>query len=140
MVLERWGGSVPLEGRVRLIEPTAFTKISALGVEEQRVRTMVDFTSLAAKWARLRDGYRVEASFILLESKDAVQVAASALFRYQEKWAAFVMENGLTRRRPVETGRRNGVSAEVLSGLAVGELVIAHPDDTIREGIAIKPR
>jgi HlyD family secretion protein len=140
VLFERWGGDKPLEGRIRRIEPVAFTKVSALGVEEQRVLVLVDITSPPEQWARLGDGYRVEAAFILWESPEVLQVPASALFRYRDNWAVFVVENGVARRRPVEVGRRNGQVAQILSGLSQGQQVIIHPDNSVDEGTAVKSR
>lgn len=137
VLLERWGGEAPLEGRVRRIEPVAFTKLSALGVEEQRVYVIVDITSPPDEWRRLGDQYRVEAKFILWEAQDVPQIPASALFRYEGGWAVFVIEDGHARRRKVEIGRRNGLVAEVLSGLQVGEKVIPHPDDKLEDGAQV---
>lgn len=143
--LTRWGGDGALEARVRLVEPTGFTKISALGVEEQRVRVIADLTSPAEKWQRLGEGYRVEAAFVLWSGERVLQIPASALFREGDQWAAFVVDQGLARKRVVETGHRNGLAAEVLSGLKDGERVIPHPDDKIHDGLAVvtvaaKPR
>jgi HlyD family secretion protein len=138
VLLERWGGNTPLEARVSVIEPGGFTKISALGVEEQRVRVIADITTPEPEWQRLGDGYRVEASFVLWESEKVLQVPANALFRYNEGWAVFVMENNFARRRPVQVGHRNGLAAEILSGLKDGESVIAHPDETVKDGLPVK--
>jgi HlyD family secretion protein len=137
VLFERWGGDYPLEGVVRTVEPFGFTKISALGVEDQRVLVIVDFSSPREQWERLGDGYRVEAVFILWEGEDVLQVPASTLFRYQEGWAAFVIENGVARRRVVEVGHRSGLTAEILSGLAVGEQVIPHPSNDIEDGTEV---
>lgn len=140
VVLERWGGEKPLEGRVRRIEPTAFTKVSALGVEEQRVRVIADITSPHEEWRALGDGYRVEAGFILWESAEVLQIPVSALFRHQDGWAVFVVDNNFARRRNVEVGRRNGLTAQIDKGLKAGERVIAHPDTTIEDGRAVQVR
>jgi len=140
VLFERWGGEVPLEGKVRTVEPAGFTKISALGVEEQRVLVIADITSPATLWERLGDGYRLEAGFIVWEGDGVLQVPASALFRYGEGWATFVPEGGRARRRTVEIGRRNGLVAQILSGLAEGETVITHPSDQIKEGTRIRKR
>ncbi len=140
VLFERWGGEVPLEGKVRTVEPAGFTKISALGVEEQRVLVIADITSPAPLWERLGDGYRLEAGFIVWEGDGVLQVPASALFRYGEGWAAFVPEGGRARRRTVEIGRRNGLVAQILSGLAEGETVITHPSDQIEEGTRVRKR
>lgn len=140
VLFERWGGDVPLEGRVRLVEPVAFTKISALGVEEQRVLVIVDITSPPDLWERLGDGYRVEASFILWEAEDVLQIPNSALFRYEDGWAVFMVDTGFARRRAVRVDHRNGLVAELVSPLAVGEQVITHPDDSIEDGTEVKVR
>jgi HlyD family secretion protein len=137
---ERWGGERPLEGRVRRVEPHAFTKVSALGVEEQRVLVIVDITSPREQWEKLGSGYRVEAVFILWENDQVLQVPSSALFRHQDGWAVFVVDQGAARRRVVEIGRRNGASAEVLSGLSEGDRVITHPDESVEDGKAIQLR
>jgi len=140
VVLDRWGGNPPIEGRVRVVEPGGFTKISALGVEEQRVRVIVDFTSPREAWARLGDGYRVEARFVLWQGKDVLQLPSSALFRNGEGWAAFRLEGSRARLTPVEIGQRAGLATQVLSGLKPVTRVVAHPDETIREGVRVKPR
>lgn len=140
VLFERWGGEKPLEGRVRRIEPVAFTKISALGVEEQRVLVLVTLTSPASEWSRLGDQYRVEASFVLSEADSVPLVPASALFRHGDGWAVFVVEDGIAHRRPVQVGRRNARVAEILSGIEEGASVIVHPDDTIEEGTKVIAR
>ena len=140
VLYERWGGEKPLAGRVRRVEPVGFTKVSALGVEEQRVLIISDITSSAELWQNLGDGYRVESRFILWESDDVLQIPASALFRMDDHWALFVMQNGEARRRRVEVGQRNGLHAQILDGLAEGEAVITHPDRTIEDGIEVKTR
>lgn len=139
VILDRWGGA-PLQGTVRVVEPSGFTKISALGVEEQRVRVIVDFTSPRAAWQRLGDGYRVEARFVLWEGKDVLQLPTSALFRHGEGWAVFAVDGGRARLTPVKTGQRAGLATQVLSGLAAGAQVISHPDDKISDGVRVKPR
>jgi HlyD family secretion protein len=133
VVLERWGGEQPLHGTVRTVEPTAFTKISALGVEEQRVRVIADITSPEEEWRRLGDGYRVEASFVVWKADEVLQVPASALFRHNGAWAVFVKDGDRARRREVKVGQRNGLAAQILEGLKEGEEVVRHPDDTIEE-------
>ena len=140
VILDRWGGEQPVEGTVRVVEPSGFTKISALGVEEQRVRVIVDFSSPREAWARLGDGYRVEARFVLWEGKDVLQLPTSALFRQGEGWAAFVIDGRRARQVPVEVGQRAGLATQVLSGLKAGDAVVAHPDEMIRDGVRVKPR
>jgi HlyD family secretion protein len=140
VLLERWGGDKPLEASVRVVEPGGFTKVSALGVEEQRVLVIADIVSPPEMWERLGDGYRVEARFILWEGENILQIPSSALFRYGEGWAVFVMKNGRALRRQVEVGRRNGLVAEITSGLSEGEAVIPHPDRSIEHGTRVKLR
>lgn len=139
VLFERWGGENPLEGRVRVVEPSGFTKISALGVEEQRVLVISDITSPPDKWKNLGDGYRVDASFLLWESKDVLQAPESALFRHGDGWAAFVVKDGRAALRPVSLSHRNGISAVVASGLTEGEEVIVHPGRDVKEGARVKP-
>ncbi|HEY0844254.1 MAG TPA: HlyD family efflux transporter periplasmic adaptor subunit [Noviherbaspirillum sp.] len=140
VVFERWGGDGVLEGVVRMIEPAGFTKVSALGVEEQRVWVIVAFTSPPDRWQRLGDGYRVEASFILWEANDVLQIPASALFRDGKAWAAFTVEQGKAVKRHVQVGQRTGLRAQILSGISEGEQVIVHPDDRVRDGIRVSGR
>ena len=140
VMLDRWGGEQAVEGTVRRVEPSGFTKISALGVEEQRVRVIVDFVSPREDWQSLGDGYRVEARFVLWEGDDILQVPTSALFRQGEGWAVFAVEGGRARVTPVETGQRAGLATQVLSGLAAGTRVVSHPDDKIGDGTRVKPR
>ena len=99
-----------------------------------------DITSEPALWKSLGDGYRVEAEFILWQSDDVLQIPASALFRLNDGWALFVMQNAKAIRREVTVGQRNGLSAEILDGLNEGEIVITHPDNTIEDGVAVKQR
>jgi len=136
----RWGGEQPLEGIVRVIEPVGFTKISALGVEEQRVLIISDFTSKAEQWQRVGDGYRVEARFILWHDDNVLQVPASSLFRYNNGWAVFVIEGKRAKRREVKVGQRNGLIAQILEGLEEGETVINHPGDDVEDGTRIEIR
>jgi HlyD family secretion protein len=140
VILDRWGGDKALQGRVRVVEPGGFTKVSALGVEEQRVRVIVDFTSPREAWQRLGDGYRVEARFVLWEGADVLQLPTSALFRHGEGWAVFAVKGGRAHLTPLEIGERAGLATQVLSGLAAGAEVVSHPDDTLSDGVRVKPR
>jgi len=140
VLFERWGGNSTLSGRVRVVEPAGFTKISSLGVEEQRVLVIVDLTSSDRSEKSLGDGYRLEASFIIWEGKDILQVPASALFRNQEGWAIFVVKNNRALKREVRVGQRTGLVAEVLSGLTEGEEVISHPDNSIEDRTRVRSR
>ncbi len=140
VLFKRWGLDENLTGVVRVVEPAGFTKISSLGVEEQRVLVIADITSEQEKWQALGDGYRLEAHFIIWEGKNILQIPASALFRLGNDWAVFAAEKGKARRRIVEIGHRNGLAAEIISGLMEGEKVIAYPDDAINNKTRIKQR
>jgi HlyD family secretion protein len=140
VIIEHWGGDKPLQGVVRVVEPAGYTKVSALGVEEQRVHVIVDFTSPRRLWQRLGDGYRVETKFVVWEGADVLQIPASALFRHNGGWAAFVVRDGRAQLRPVKLGHRNGLKAEVLQGIKAGEQVIIHPDDKVRDGGRVRVR
>ncbi len=138
VLLERWGGDETLEGEVRRVEPRGFERVSALGVEEQRVPVMVHITSPREKWQNLGEGYRVEGRFILWEDDDVVQLPSSALFRDEDRWVVFVARSGRAELRPLEIGRRSGLRTQVLEGVAPGELVITHPGDRIEDGSRIR--
>jgi len=137
---ERWGGDGKLLGKVRVVEPVGFTKVSALGVEEQRVWVIVDFTSPEMQWQSLGDGYRVEANFILWEDNNVLRVPASALFRDGEGWALFVVQGGKAVKRKVKVGQRNGLNAQIVSGVDAGDKVIVHPDDQVKDGVRVAVR
>ncbi len=138
--IERWGGKNPLHGHVRVVEPSAFTKLSALGVEEQRVNVIIDLDDERELWSSLGDGYRVEARISVWEGKDVLRVPASAVFRSEDAWATFVVEEGTAVVRAVELGETNGLETEVLSGLEEGDLVIAYPSDSVRDGVSVEAR
>jgi HlyD family secretion protein len=140
VLMEHWGGGEPLLGRVRLVEPAAFTKVSALGVEEQRVWVIVDFIEPAVKRQALGDAYRVEARFVIWEGENALKVPAGALFRQGDGWAVFVVDNGRTVLRPVRVGQSNGLETEVLEGLDENDTVIVHPSDKVRPGVTVVSR
>ncbi|HWB14640.1 MAG TPA: HlyD family efflux transporter periplasmic adaptor subunit [Pirellulales bacterium] len=135
--LERWGGERPLRGRVRLIEPSGFTKISALGIEEQRVNVIVDLLDPPSERANLGDAFRVEAKIVLWESSDVLKVPASALFRREGEWAVFIAREGRARLQHVDIGERNDLEAQVLAGLTENDSVIVHPSDRIDDGVRI---
>ena len=140
VLFKRWGGEGILTGLVRIVEPAGFTKISSLGVEEQRALVIADITAPQERWRSLGDGYRLEAHFIIWEGKDVLQIPAGALFRSGKEWAVFAAESGKAQLRRVAVGQRNGLTAEILSGLKEGERVIAHPDDAVSDGVQIRPR
>jgi len=133
--IEDWGGDHPLRAEVRRVEPSAFTKVSALGVEEQRVNVIADPVDDAAG---LGDGYRVEARIEVWRADDVLRVPVSALFRAGDDWAVFVVEDGIARRRPIEVGERGGTQAEVVAHLSEGEKVVLHPSDRLRDGVAVE--
>lgn len=138
--LVQWGGKKTLQGRVRLVDPSAVTKVSALGVEEQRVDVLIELTSPPDEWRDLGDGYRVEARIRVHQSEGVVKVPASALFREGEAWAAFVVADGRARKHTVQVGESNGLESVVQSGLSPGDTVILHPGDRVRDGVRVEPR
>ncbi len=139
VIFERWGGDAPLEGKVRRVEPVGFLKISALGVEEQRVLVISDIVSPREHWKGVGDGYRVEARFVLWEEPKVLQVPAGALFRSGDRYAVYVLENGRAKLRTVEPGKRNGLAAQILSGLSEGETVILYPGEAVSDGRKVRP-
>lgn len=136
--IEQWGGARRLDARVRLVEPSGFTKVSALGIEEQRVNVIADFTGDPAERAALGDGYRVHARVVVWQKPDAIRVPLSALFRDGDHWAVFVVAGGRAALRAVEIGHRGDREAEALSGVAEGERVIAHPADRLTGGARVE--
>lgn len=138
--LEHWGGNHTLQGRVRLVEPSAFTKISTLGVEEQRVNIIVDLVDPPQERTELADGFRVEARIVIAEAEDVLKIPTNALFRVGDKWAVFRAENGVAREQHVEVGLQNGLEAEIREGLSAGDQVIMHPGDDVVDGSTIRQR
>lgn len=138
--IDGWGGDRALLGRVRLVEPAGFTKISALGVEEQRVNVVIDFDASRESAPRLGDGYRVEVSIIIWERADVLKVPTSALFRTGDAWAVFAVRDGRAAQTGIQIGQRNAIEAEVVSGLSEGDRVIVHPGDTIADGVGVVSR
>ncbi|MEI7937498.1 MAG: efflux RND transporter periplasmic adaptor subunit [Verrucomicrobiota bacterium] len=137
--LEQWGGGEPLKAKVRLVEPAAFTKISALGVEEQRVNVIADLLTPPDQRRNVGDGFRVEARIIVWEATDALKVPAGALFRKGEQWAAFVIADGRARLKIVKAGRSSGTETQVIEGLKQGEEVILYPGSRVRDGQRVTP-
>jgi HlyD family secretion protein len=135
---EQWGGREPLVGRVRLVEPAAFTKVSALGVEEQRVNVVADLVTPANERLNVGDNFRVEAKIVVWEAKDALKVPAGALFRQGEQWATFVVADGRAHLRNVKVGRSSGTETQVLDGLRTGEEVILYPGSRVRDGQSVR--
>ena len=135
VIIENWGrDNRPLQGQVRLVEPYGFLKISALGVEEQRVNVIVDFAGPAGEWSSLGHGFRVEAAIVTWQGNDVVQVPVAALFRQAGKWAVFRVEEGQARLTQVQVGRDNGRSAEIVAGLSPGDTVILYPGERVSDG------
>jgi len=134
MIVEHWGGPEPLEARVRVVEPSAFTKVSSLGIEEQRVNIIADFVSPHEKRATLGDGFRVEARVVVWESPNVLKIPSGALFREAGEWSVFVVDGGRAKLRRVAVGHRNDLEAEVARGLTDGETVVVYPSDRVEDG------
>jgi len=138
--IEQWGGDKPLHGRVRRVEPAAFTKISALGVEEQRVIVLSDLVDAPPAAKTLGDRYRVEVRVAVWHSDDVLVVPSGALFRQGNAWKTFIYQNGRARLGSLEAGHADGHLTEVLSGLQPGDQVLLHPPDTVKDGTAVTER
>jgi HlyD family secretion protein len=136
--LEQWGGGAPLEAKVRLVEPAAFLKISALGVEEQRVNVVVDFVTPYEQRKNLGDNFRVEARIVVWEAENVLKLPVGALFRRGQGWATFALAEGRARLRRVDVGRSSGTEMQILDGLKEGEEVILYPGDRVREDQRVK--
>jgi HlyD family secretion protein len=139
VLVDRWGGP-PVEGRVRLIEPSAFQRLSALGVEEQRINVVIDLVAPRDAWRSLGDGYRVEAHITVWRSDAAVQVPASAVFRSDDGWAVYRADGKFAHLQPVTIGHRNDHVVEISKGLTPGARVVVHPSDRVRDGVEIAGR
>jgi HlyD family secretion protein len=139
-LIEQWGGEEALEARVRRVEPSGFTKISALGVEEQRVNVVLDFAEPGAAMAALGDGYRVEVRVVTWENPNVLKVPAGALFREGDAWAVYKVEGDRTVKTMVTIGQQTGQEAELLSGLQEGERVVLHPGDSLADGSRVEAR
>lgn len=137
--LHKWGGSDPLAGRVRVIEPAAFTKISALGVEEQRVNVIVDLLDPLSTRPTLGDAYRVEAQIVVWESDDVLKAPAGAIFQRGDNWETYVLDGGSAHLRTVQTGHSNGIETEIKDGLQPGDQVVVYPGDRIADGVRVAP-
>jgi len=135
---DQWGGGEPLLGRVRLVEPAAFTKVSALGVEEQRVNVVADLVTPPEQRRNVGDKFRVDARIVVWEARDALKVPVGALFRQGDQWATFVVTDGRARLRLVKAGRSSGTETQVLEGLKEGEEVILYPGSRVRDGERVR--
>lgn len=137
VIITNWGGEEDLLGRVSQIEPIGFKKVSALGIEEQRVNVIVSFESDASRWLRLGHGYQLDVQIMLWQGTDSLTVPVTALFRVQRQWAIFGVKDGKVERRLVQVGRRNNLMVEILSGLNKGDTYVVHPNDQIKEGVKV---
>ncbi len=141
VMLNAWGGDKSLEARVRLVEPSAFTKVSALGIEEQRVNVIIDFVDPPETRSALGDGFRVEADIVRWEADDVLTVPTGALFRENGQWSVFLINSdNVTELQPLELGHRNDDAAEVLNGLTEGDTVVLYPGDRVSIGTLVGRR
>ena len=138
--IENWGGQGTLEGRVRRVEPAAFTKVSTLGVEEQRVNVLVDIVSPPETWRGLGDAYQVDTRITVFNQEDATIVPAGALFRRSKTWNLFIVKDGRAQLQAVTLVRRSGRFAAISSGVAPGQSVIVYPSDRVTEGVRVEAR
>jgi HlyD family secretion protein len=139
-VIEHWGGAQTLAAHVRAVEPSAFTRISALGVEEQRVNVVLDLDTSRAQWATLGDGFRVETRIEVWSSDAVLSAPASAVFRQRDQWAAFEVRDGRVKLAVLELGQRNGERVEILRGLREGARVVVHPSERLVDGARVESR
>jgi len=139
-LIKRWGGDQDIKARVKVIEPSGYTKISALGVEEQRVNVILSFTDPIEKWSALGDAFRVEAAIIIDQAKDVITIPLSALFRQNEVWSVFKVVDGTVELQSVKVGRRNDRLAEIIGGLKINDQIISHPGNAIQSGVNVEQR
>ena len=139
-MVEEWGGANPLAARVRRVEPFAFMKVSALGIEERRVNVVIDLEDEIDRWSKLGHGYQILGRVVIWSSDDALTVPSTALFRDGDRWAVFVEDGSRANVRHVQIGRQNAGVVQVLGGLDEGELIIDHPSNRIASGVRVRPR
>ena len=137
--IDGWGGP-PVRGRVTRVDPAGFLKVSALGIEEQRVRVTIDLVDPPETWSRLGHDYRVVVHVTIWKTDEALTVPLSALFRKGDEWAVFTLQNGRAHTTVVQIGHRNARSAEVLSGLSQGNEIVLHPSDRVADGVRVSQR
>lgn len=140
VIIEDWGGNTVLTGKVRLVEPFGFTKVSTLGIEEQRVNVVIDFTEPYEKWQRLGHGYRVDVRVVTWQKEDVVRVPLGALFRHEGDWAVFAVADGRAHITPIQVGHINTNAAEVIGGLEAGQEIVLHPSNRVSDGATITER
>jgi HlyD family secretion protein len=138
--IEQWGGDAPLRGKVSVVEPGGYTKVSSLGVEEQRVKVRVDFIDALPPGTVIGDRFRVEARIVTWHGDNVLQIPTGALFRRGGEWMTFLYENGKARQVKVDIAHNNGVAAEVRGGVTEGQRVIVHAPDAVADGAAVEPR
>ena len=138
--LDQWGGEDPLQATVRLIEPSGFTKISALGVEEQRVNVILDLDDAPEDRTTLGDNFRVEAHIIVWEEPTVLKVSNSALFRHEGEWSVFRLNDTHARLQPIELGHQNSLESEIVTGLEEGDRIVLHPSDQVTDGVEVFER
>jgi HlyD family secretion protein len=139
---ERWGGQQRVEGKVRLVEPSAFTKLSALGVEEQRVNVIIDITSSQSEWQKVGDGYKVDARIVIREAADVLKAPSSAFFRDQnadaDAWYVYVIDGDRAHKKAVKLGDRNADEAVVIEGMNENDQVVVYPSESLSDGAMIR--
>jgi HlyD family secretion protein len=140
VTIQGWGGDHTLAGRVRRLEPSAFTRPSALGVDEQRVNVLIALVEPRGRWAALSDGYRVEARLSLWKGDDVLAVPQGAVFRRGDGWAVFRIDDRMARLQPVSIGHRGERKVEVVAGLQAGASVVVHPGDRVKDGARVQVR
>ena len=140
VIIEEWGGSAPLKGKVKKVEPFGYTKVSSLGIEEQRVNVIIDFLEPHDIWKSLGHGYQVEAHVVLWEESNVLKLPITALFRNGGGWATFIVEKNKAKLRNVEIGKRNDYEAQILNGIKKDEVVILHPSNQIEDGVLVTER
>jgi HlyD family secretion protein len=139
-LITRWGGEGALNAKVRLVEPFGITKISSLGIEEQRVNVLIDLTDPRERWRRLGHGYQIDAAIVRWQAQKVLQVPVGALFRQGADWAVFRVEGGRARLSTIKIGHLNDEAAEVLDGLKPGDQVVSHPGESVSDGVAVAAR
>ncbi|HEX8952911.1 MAG TPA: HlyD family efflux transporter periplasmic adaptor subunit, partial [Polyangia bacterium] len=135
--VDHWGGPKPLAARVRSVEPSGFTKVSALGVEEQRVRVLLDLTAAPAEWRALGDNFRVEVHVVAWQADDVLRIPTAALFRRGDDWAAFFVQDGKARARKLDVGEQSPELAEVRGGARDGETAVLRPGESLKDGVRV---
>jgi HlyD family secretion protein len=140
VIVSGWGGAEDLIGKVRRVEPSGFTKVSALGIEEQRVNVIIDFDGAPDARKGLAHGFRVDAKIVIWRGEDILTVPLGALFRIGRNWAVFKVRDGVAHTTQVQIGRNGAFDAELLGGLEAGDTVVLHPSDRVEDGVRVEVR